>query len=89
VIYLKSFLTGAAAFIVAVIICSVLARLIMMRVPRLAQRVFPPQHFDIQFGSHYYINFPLWQILVAGVLAFVIGFAWMFRRPARRTGTGA
>jgi hypothetical protein len=74
-IYLKSVLAGAAAFIVTVIICSVLARLIMMREPLLAQRVFPPQHFDVQFGSHYYINFPLWQIILAGVLAFVIGFA--------------
>ena len=79
-IYIKSVLAGTASFIGTVIICSVLARLIMMRVPLLAQRVLPPQHFDIQLGSHYYINFPLWQIIVAGVLAFVIGFAWMFRR---------
>jgi hypothetical protein len=85
-IYVKSMLAGATAFIVTVTICSVLARLIMMRVPLLAQRVLPPQHFDVQFGSHYYINFPLWQILVAGVLAFVIGFAWMFRTATRRAG---
>jgi hypothetical protein len=86
-IYLKSILAGAAALIVTVIICSVLAGLIMMRVPLLAQRVFPPQHFDIQLGSHYYINFPLWQIIVAGVLAFVIGFAWVFRTAT--SGAGA
>ena len=85
-IYLRSALVGTAAFILTVIICSVLARLIMMRVPLLAQRVFPPQHFDVQFGSHYYINFPLWQIIVAGVLAFVIGFAWMFRTATRGAG---
>lgn len=85
--YLKSILAGTAAFIVTVIICSVLARLIMMRVPLLAQRVFPPQHFDVQLGSHYDINFPLWQIIVAGMLAFVIGFAWMFRTATRRSGT--
>jgi hypothetical protein len=81
-IYFKSVLAGAATFTVTVIICSVLARLIMMRVPLLAQRVFPPQHFDVQFGSHYYINFPLWQIIVAGVLAFVIGSAWMLGRAS-------
>ena len=61
-------------------------RLIMMRVPLLAERVFLPQHFDVQLGSHYYINFPLWQIIVAGVLAFVIGFAWMFRTATRGAG---
>jgi hypothetical protein len=83
-ICLKSLLAGATAFIVTVTICSVLSRLIMMRVPLFAQRVFPPQHFDIQLGSHYYINFPLWQIIVAGVLAFVIGFAWMLGRASSR-----
>jgi hypothetical protein len=85
-IYLRSALVGTAAFILTVIICSVLASLIMMRLPLLAQRAFPPQHFDIQLGSHYYINFPLWQIVVAGVLAFVIGFAWMFRTATREAG---
>ena len=85
-IYFKSILAGTAAFIVTVILFSALARLIMMRVPILAQRVLPPQHFDIQLGSHYYINFPLWQIIVAGGLAFVVGFAWMIRRPSHRTG---
>jgi hypothetical protein len=83
-IYIESILAGTAAFIVTVIICSVLARLIMIRLPLLAQRILPPQHFDIQLGSHYYINFPLWQIIVAGVLAFVIGFAWMFRTASSR-----
>jgi hypothetical protein len=59
-------------------------RLIMMRVPLLAERVFLPQHFDVQLGSHYYINFPLWQIIVAGLLAFVVGFAWMLGRASGR-----
>ena len=83
---MKSMLAGATAFIVTVTICSVLAMLIMMRLPLLAERVLPPQQFDIQLGSHYYINFPLWQIIVVGVLAFVMGFAWMFRTATRGAG---
>ena len=84
-VYIKSFLAGAAAFIVTVIISGAIALALVVRFPQFATRIFPAQQFDLQWGSYYYVNFPLWQIIVAGLLAFVIGFAWMSRRQSRRT----
>jgi hypothetical protein len=84
--YVKSILAGVAAFIVTVMISSAIALALIVRFPQFSMRIFPAQQFDLQWGSHYYINFPLWQIIVAGVLAFVIGFAWMFRTATRRAG---
>ena len=84
-IYLKSILVGAAAFLMAVIISGGIAIAVMIRFPQLALRIFPAQHFDIQIGSRYYINFPLWQIVILGAVAFAITFGWMVRRAATRT----
>ena len=86
IIYFKSALAAATSFIITVIICGAIALALIVRFPRLAMRIFPAQHFDIQLGSHYYINFPLWQILSAGAVAFVIGFAWVFKTATRRAG---
>jgi hypothetical protein len=82
VIYLKCILVGIAAFVVATIIGSAAAIAFMVRHEQLARRIFPEQHFDIQIGSRYYINFPLWQIVALGVVAFAITFAWLVRRTS-------
>ena len=83
-IYLKSFLVGVAASVATVIIASTAAMTIMMRYPQLAVSIFPAQKFYLLWGSHYYVNFPLWQIVAAGVVAFIIGFGWMFRRSTSK-----
>src|SRR5262249_4461226 len=76
----KSFFAGAGASIATVIVSSAAATTIMLRYPQLAVRIFPAQGFDLQWGAYYYLNFPLWQIVAAGVVAFIIGFGWMLRR---------
>ena len=58
-IYLKSILAGVAAFVVTLIISSAAAISFMTHYPQLAPRMFPTQHFDIQWGAFYYVNFPL------------------------------
>jgi len=83
-VYIKSILAGVAAFLVAIIICGMTALAIMFRLPELAMRIFPTQAFDIQYGGSYSPYFPLWQILGLGVLAFVVAFAWIFRRVSAR-----
>ena len=82
--YLKSILAGVAAFVVTVIISSAAAISFMTHYPQLAQRIFPAQHFDIQLGAFYYVNFPLWQIVILGFLAFAITFRWMFKRASAK-----
>jgi hypothetical protein len=84
VIYLKSILAGVAAFVVTVMISSAAAISFMAHYPQLAQRIFPPQHFEIQFGASYYVNFPLRQILILGLLALAITFRWMVRTASGR-----
>jgi hypothetical protein len=84
-IYLKSILAGIAAFVVTAIIASAAAIAFMVRHEQLARRIFPAQHFDIQIGSRYYINFPLWQVMIVGLIAFAITFAWLVRRTSART----
>lgn len=74
-IYLKSIVAGAAAFVITTIIASAAAIAFMVRHEQLARRIFPAQHFDIQIGSRYYINFPLWQVVIVGLIAFAITFA--------------
>jgi hypothetical protein len=64
---------GAAASILAVIVSGIAAIAILGRYPQLAVRIFPGQHFDLQWGAYYYVNFPLWQIVAVGIIAFVIG----------------
>lgn len=83
-VYLKSFLVGAAAFLATAIVASTAATAIMFRYPQLAVRIFPAQKFDLQWGSYYSVNFPLWQIVTVGLLAFVIAFAWFIRRASAR-----
>ncbi len=82
--YLKSILAGGAACMVTVILSSAAALSFMTHYPQLAQRFFPAQHVDVQWGAFYYVNFPLWQIVILGLLAFAIASAWMFRRPSAR-----
>jgi len=78
-VYLKSILAGVATSILTVIVSSTAATAMMIRYPQLAARIFPAQHFDLQWGSYYYVNFPLWQIVAVGIIAFVIGFVWTLR----------
>jgi hypothetical protein len=85
VIYLKSILVGVAAFVVTVIISSVAAISFMAHYPQLAQRIFPVQQFEVQWGASYYANFPLWHILVLGLLAFAITVRWTVRTASART----
>jgi hypothetical protein len=85
VIFLKSILAGVAAFVITAIIASAAAIAFMVRQEQLARRVFPAQHFDIQIGSRYYSNFPLWQIVILGAVAFAITFGWMVRGAVTRT----
>jgi hypothetical protein len=87
VIYLKSILTGVAAFLVTVVISSAAAMIIITHYPQLALRVFPTQRHDLAWGSFYALDFPLWPIMIVGLLAFAIAFAWMVRTAsARRSG---
>jgi len=83
-IYLKSILAGVAAFVVTVIISSAAAISFMTHYPQLAQRIFPAQPFDIQWGAYYSPYFPLWQTVIVGLLAFVIAFIWMVTRASAR-----
>ena len=83
-IYLKSILAGIAAFAITAIIASAAAIAFMVRHEQLARRIFPAQHFDIVIGSRYYINFPLWHVMILGVVAFTITFAWLVRRASAR-----
>ena len=83
--YLKSILGSVAAFVVTVIISSAAAISFMTHYPQLARRIFPPQQFDVQWGAFYYVNFPLWQIVTLGLLAFAITFRWMVRTASART----
>lgn len=83
-IYLKSVLAGAVGFVVTVVIASAAAIAFMVRHEQLARRIFPAQHFDIQIGSRYYINFPLWQVVIVGVVAFAITLAWLVSRASAR-----
>ena len=86
VIYLKSILAGVAAFVVTVIISSAVAISFMTHYPQLARRIFPTQQFDVQWGdAFYYVNFPLWQIVTLGLLAFAITFRWMVRTASAST----
>ena len=84
-IYLKSVIAGIFAFVVTAIIASAAAIAFMVRHEQLARRMFPAQHFDIQIGSRYYLNFPLWQVVIVGLIAFVTTFAWLVRRASART----
>ena len=85
IIYLKGVLAGIFAFVVTAIIASAAAIAFMVRHEQLARRIFPAQHFDIVIGSRYYINFPLWQVVILGVVAFAITFAWFVKRASART----
>jgi hypothetical protein len=84
-VYLKSILAGIAGFMVTTIISSAAALALIARYPQAALRIFPAQRHDLQWGSYYYVNFPFWQIVVAGVAAFAIGFGWTLRRSTTRT----
>ena len=83
-IYVKGILAGIAAFVVTVIIFGGTAMALMTRYPQLALRIFPAQRHDLQWGSFYYVNFPFWQIVIVGLLAFAITFAWLVRRASAR-----
>ena len=87
-IYLKSILVGAAAFLVAVMISGAIAIAVMTLLPQLALRVFPAQRYDLQLGAFYYVNYPSWQILIVGLVAFAIAFAWMLRRASAKNMSG-
>jgi hypothetical protein len=83
-IYLKSVIAGIFAFVVTAIIASAAAIAFMVRHEQLARRMFPAQHFDIQIGSRYYINFPFWHVVILGVVVFAITFAWLVKRASAR-----
>jgi hypothetical protein len=84
VVYLKSILAGVVAFVLAVIIGSAAATAFMLSHPQLALRIFPAQRHDLAWGSFYEVNFPFWQIVIVGLLAFGITFAWLVRRASAR-----
>jgi hypothetical protein len=84
-IYLKRILAGIAAFVITVIVSSAAAMAFMSHYPQLALRIFHAQRHDLAWGSFYEVNFPLWQIVIVGLLAFAITFAWIVRRADTRT----
>jgi hypothetical protein len=82
-IYLKSILVGAAAFALTVILYSVMAVAVGWFFPEVAMRISPGSYHTLGWGG--YFDFPLWQIVIVGLLAFVIAFAWVFRRATAKT----
>jgi hypothetical protein len=76
---LKGILVGTVASILAVIVSGIAAIAILGRYPQLAVRIFGAQGFDLQWYAYHYVNFPLWQIVAVGIIAFVIGFAWTLK----------
>jgi hypothetical protein len=83
-VYLKSLLAGAAAFVLTVSISSAVVIAIMIHAPQLALRIFPAGQYEIGWGAYYYVNFPLRQILIAGLVAFAITVARMLKRASAR-----
>ena len=81
-IYLKSILAGAVAFVVTVVIFGAAAFTVMAHYPQLALRMLPAQRHDLAWGSFYEVNFPFLQIVIVGLIAFAITFAWLVRRAA-------
>jgi hypothetical protein len=87
VIHLKRILAGAAAFVVTVIVSSAAAMALITRYPQLALRIFSGQRHDLPWGYYYGVDFPSWQIVIVGLFAFAITFAWLVSRAsARRAG---
>jgi hypothetical protein len=85
VIYLKSILVGIAAFVVTVVASTATAMALITRYPQFAVRIFSAQRHDLQWGSYYYVDFPFWQVVIVGILAFAITSAWLVRRASART----
>jgi hypothetical protein len=83
--YVKGILIGLAAFIATVIASGAIATFVMIRYPQFAMRIFPRQSFDLQWGTYYYVDFPLWYIIATGAVASIIAFAWMLKRSTART----
>lgn len=82
-IHLKSVLAGVVAFVLVVIIGSAAAMAFMSSFPQLALRLFPAQRHDLAWGSFYEVNFPVWPIVIVGLLAFAITTVWVRRASAR------
>jgi hypothetical protein len=83
VIYLKSILAGVAAFVTTVIVFTLMAVAVMQRFPEVAQRVFSGSYHTLGWGG--YFDLPPLQIVIVGLLAFVIAFGWMLRRASATT----
>jgi hypothetical protein len=83
-IYLKSMLAGAVAFVVTVVIASAAAMAFMSHYPAVALRILPAQRHDVAWGSFYEVSFPFWQIVIVGLLAFGITTVWLVRRASAR-----
>jgi len=81
-IYLKSILVGAAASALTVITFSVVVVTIIWCFPDVAERIFSAQRHELGWGASY--DFPLWQTVIVGLLAFAIAFGWMLRRSSAR-----
>ena len=82
--YFKSVLAGIAAFVLTVAIASAATTAFISHYPQLALRILPAQRHDLAWGSFYEVNFPSWQIVIVGLLAFGIATAWWIRRASAR-----
>lgn len=71
-IYLKSILAGTTAFLVAVIVSSIISVAIMWPNPSNWQ--------TLGWGSFMAVSFPGWGGLIVGVVAFTAAFLWKFRK---------
>ena len=79
---LKSILVGAAAFALTVIVFTLMVVAVMWFFPEVAVRMFPGSYHSLGWGG--YFDFPGWQIVILGLLAFAIASAWMFRRASAK-----
>ena len=86
-VYIKSILAGAAAFLVSVLLFNLIALSVMWRFPEVAVWLFPENYHQLGWGG--FFDFPLWQSWIVGVFAFAIAFVWKLRRASARTRAAA
>ena len=80
--YLKCIFVGVAASTVTVIAFGVIAVAVMSHFPEVAVHIFPAERHELGWGEFYGVDFPLWLIVIVGLLTFAIAFGWMLKRAS-------
>jgi hypothetical protein len=70
--------------VVTVIISTAAAMALMTRYPQLALRIFTAEPHDLELTYFYAVELPSSHIVVVGLPAFALTFAWFFTRTSAR-----